>query len=105
MKKIMMMAAIAATMAATAQVLTPTTGVANDHGYGATRPVSVAYAPRTTATGYGYEDVLAANSLDDMRTYIITPVGNDSQHVGHLDGGYADLALADTHGHHRVAVP
>ena len=56
MKKIMMVAAAAATMAATAQVLTPTTGVANDHGYGPTRAVSVAYAPRTVETGYGYVD-------------------------------------------------
>lgn len=56
MKKIMMVAAAAATMAATAQVLTPATGVANDHGYGPTRAVSVAYAPRTVETGYGYVD-------------------------------------------------
>ena len=56
MKRIMIMAAIAASMAATAQVLAPNTGVANDHGYGATRPVSVAYAPRAVETEYGYED-------------------------------------------------
>ena len=51
-----MVAVAAATMAATAQVLTPATGVANDHGYGPTRQVSVAYAPRTAETGYGYVD-------------------------------------------------
>ena len=56
MKKLMMTAAIAATMTATAQVLTPATGVANDHGYGPTRQVSVTYAPRTAETGYGYVD-------------------------------------------------
>ena len=39
-----------------AQVLAPNTGVANDHGYGPTAPVNVAYAPRSVETGYGYGD-------------------------------------------------
>jgi len=60
MKKLMMTMVAAAAMVATAQVLTPRTGVANDHGYGATRPVSVAYAPRTVETGYGYDDGMTA---------------------------------------------
>lgn len=60
MKKLMMTMAMAAAMAAAAQVLTPGTGVANDHGYGATRPAGVAYAPRTVEAGYGYDDGMTA---------------------------------------------
>ena len=56
MKKPIMIAAIGAVVSAMAQVLAPSTGVANDHGYGSTRPVSVAYVPRMTETEYGYED-------------------------------------------------
>ncbi len=41
--------------AAGAQVLTPTTGVANDHGQ-INRSVAVAYAPRSAEAGYGYVD-------------------------------------------------
>jgi len=56
MKRVIMMAAIAIATAAGAQALTPTTGVANDHGRGSARPVSVAYVPRTVETEYGYVD-------------------------------------------------
>lgn len=50
------LAVVCAAGSAFAQVLTPATGVANDHGQGATRPLSVVYVPRTAETGYGYED-------------------------------------------------
>lgn len=63
MKKTMMTMVFAAAAAVSAQVLTPGTGVANDHGYGATRNVSVAYAPRTAETGYGYEDGMTVIGL------------------------------------------
>ena len=56
MKKLIVAAVVAASVAARAQVLVPGTGVANDHGYGPTRPVSVVYAPRTVETDYGYDD-------------------------------------------------
>ena len=96
MKKIMMMAAVTATMAATAQILTPTTGVANDHGYGATRPVSVAYAPRTTATGYGYEDGMTVIGF----TLLPWAVPNSSWDVTGVRlnlgwGAYRDTAALD----------
>lgn len=49
-------AAIAA-LAASAQVLTPETGVANDHGQQPElRQHHVVYQPRTAQTGYGYDD-------------------------------------------------
>ena len=63
MKTTMMILAVSAVIAAEAQVLTPTTGVANDHGYGTTRPVSVAYVPRTVETEYGYEDGMTVLGL------------------------------------------
>ena len=56
MKKILMMAAMAATLAAAAQPLTPGTGVANDHTGNVGGATGVVYAPRTAETGYGYVD-------------------------------------------------
>lgn len=56
MKKLIPAVLAFAALSVPAQVLTPASGVANDHGYGATRNVSVAYAPRTVETGYGYDD-------------------------------------------------
>ena len=56
MKKITMMAAIAAAMAATAQPVTPETGVANDHTGTAGGATGVVFVPRTAETGYGYDD-------------------------------------------------
>ena len=56
MKKIMMMAAVAAAMVAAAQPLTPGTGVANDHTGNIGGATGVVYAPRTAETGYGYVD-------------------------------------------------
>ena len=53
MKKIMMMAAMAATMAALAQPLTPGNGVANDHTGNVGGATGVVFAPRTPETGYG----------------------------------------------------
>ncbi len=53
-KKMIAVAAAVFAAAIEAQVLTPYSGVANDHGYGPTAPVNVAYAPRTVETGYGY---------------------------------------------------
>lgn len=55
MKRIVLAAVAAVAVAGTAQVLTPATGVANDHGL-QKRNVAVAYAPRTAETGYGYVD-------------------------------------------------
>ena len=52
MKKIMMMAAMAAAMVAAAQPLTPGTGVANDHTGNIGGATGVVYAPRTAETGY-----------------------------------------------------
>ena len=63
MKKLMMTAAVAAAMAGSAQVLTPTSGVVNDHGGGPTRNVSVVYAPRSVETGYGYVDGMTVIGL------------------------------------------
>lgn len=56
MKKLMTTMVAVAAMAAAAQVLTPQSGVANDHGWGTTRPVNVAYVPRSVETDYGYVD-------------------------------------------------
>ena len=56
MKKLIMVAATAASMAAAAQVLTPNGGVANDHAGSIGGATGVVYAPRTVETGYGYED-------------------------------------------------
>ena len=56
MKKILMMAAMAATIAAAAQPLTPGTGVANDHTGNIGGATGVVYAPRTVETDYGYAD-------------------------------------------------
>ncbi len=57
MKATIAMAFAAAALAAGAQVLTPTTGVANDYG---TQPGPannhVVFEPRSASTGYGYED-------------------------------------------------
>ena len=96
MKKLMMTAAIAATMVATAQVLAPNTGVANDHGYGSTRNVSVAYAPRTVETEYGYEDGMTVIGL----TFLPWAVPNSSWDVTGVRlnlgwGAYRDTAAFD----------
>ena len=64
MKKLIVAAVVAAAAAAGwAQVLVPGTGVANDNGYGPTRPVSVVYAPRTVETDYGYDDGMTVFGL------------------------------------------
>ncbi len=63
MKRIVLFGALVGAMTSGAQVLTPETGVANDHGYGLTRSVSVAYEPRTLETGYGYEDGMTVFGL------------------------------------------
>ena len=59
MKKLIMIAAAAASMAAAAQVLTPNDGVANDHTGSAGGATGVVFVPRTAETGYGYEDGMA----------------------------------------------
>lgn len=57
MKITMIFAAAAAATALNAQILTPETGVANDHGQKPEyAPIHVAYEPRTAETGYGYDD-------------------------------------------------
>ena len=57
MKKAIFAMAIAAAVSASAQVLTPETGVANDYGQQPElRGVHVVYQPRSAATGYGYDD-------------------------------------------------
>ncbi|MGN0852596.1 MAG: LA_2272 family surface repeat-containing protein [Kiritimatiellia bacterium] len=63
MKRMAFVLAAAASMAAAAQVVTPSSAVANDHGTGGTRPVSVAYAPRTVESGYGYVDGMTVFGL------------------------------------------
>ncbi len=96
MKKIVMIAAAAAAMTAVAQVLTPTTGVANDHGYGATRNVNVAYAPRTVETEYGYVDGMTVVGL----TILPWALPNSSWDVTGVRmnlgwGGYRNVAAFD----------
>ncbi len=64
MKKLIVAAVVGAVAAAGwAQVLTPEAGVANDHGMGPTRPVSVVYAPRSAETDYGYVDGMTVFGL------------------------------------------
>lgn len=56
MKRLTMLAAAAATMAATAATITPDTGVANDYGQKPTPATRVVFAQRSAETGYGYDD-------------------------------------------------
>jgi len=96
MKKVIMIAATAATMMTGAQVLTPGSGVANDHGYGPTRGVNVAYAPRTAETGYGYEDGMTAIGF----TFLPWAIPNSSWDVVGVRmnlgwGSYRDTAAFD----------
>lgn len=97
MKKLVMVAMVMGTaVAAMAQVLTPQAGVANDHGYGKTRPASVAYLPRTTETGYGYEDGMTAIGL----TILPWAIPNSSWDVTGFRlnlgwGAYRDTAALD----------
>ena len=60
MKKLIMIAAAAASMAAAAQVLTPNDGVANDHAGTAGGATGVVFVPRSAETGYGYDDGMTA---------------------------------------------
>jgi len=87
MKKLIMIAATAASMAAAAQVLTPNDGVANDHAGSIGGATGVVYAPRTVETGYGYEDGMTVFGL----TVLPWSIPNKSWDVNglRLDFGWA----------------
>ena len=59
-RKIVLIAAMAATMLAVAQSFMPGSGVANDHTGNIGGATGVIYAPRTMWTGYGYDDGITA---------------------------------------------
>ena len=96
MKKILMMAAVAAAIAATAQPLTPGTGVANDHTGNIGGATGVVYAPRTAETGYGYVDGMTVIGF----TFLPWAVPNSSWDVTGVRlnlgwGAYRDTAGFD----------
>ena len=96
MKKLIMIAATAASMAAAAQVLTPNDGVANDHAGSIGGATGVVYAPRTVETGYGYEDGMTAVGF----TFLPWAVPNSSWDVTGVRmnlgwGAYRDTAALD----------
>ena len=96
MKKIVMMAAMAAAMAAVAQPLTPGTGVANDHTGNIGGATGVVYAPRTAETGYGYVDGMTVIGF----TFLPWAVPNSSWDVTGVRmnlgwGAYRDTAGFD----------
>ena len=96
MKKIVMMAAVAAAMAAMAQPLTPGTGVANDHTGNIGGATGVVFVPRTAETDYGYVDGMTVIGF----TFLPWAVPNHSWDVTGVRlnlgwGAYRDTAAFD----------
>lgn len=76
LKKVGFLAVLVASVAS-AQVLTPQTGVANDHGGVKTRSVDVAFVPRSGETSYGYNDGYTGVGL----TILAWPIPNPDYDV------------------------